>query len=515
MTLLGQVVAASAEVAATRSRKAKTTTLATLLARLEPDEIRPATAWLAGEMLQGRTGIGWRTLQSVSPSPAETSTLSVGDVDAALDRLAALAGSGTGVGRRRADELGALLDAATEDEGRFLVRLLGGELRQGALEGIMIEAVAAAAETPAAAVRRAFMLSGRLPTTAHTALTGGDLGAVGLEVMRPVRPMLASPGDSLDAALAELGPPDGDPGVVVEHKLDGARIQVHRRGDEVRVWSRTLREITDAVPEIVALTRALAVETVVLDGETLAVAEDGRPRPFQESMQGLGSGARGTERSGADAIERVMQPWFFDCLHRDGVDLLDEPLAARREVLAEVVGDRLIPGVVRPTAAQAESAVADALAAGQEGSMVKALDSTYSAGRRGRAWQKVKPSHTLDLVVLACEWGSGRRRGWLSNIHLGARGEDGFVMIGKTFKGMTDATLTWQTETFPRYETHRDSWTVYLRPEIVVEIEIDGVQTSTRYPGGVALRFARVVRYRDDKTAAEADTIDTVRALRA
>ncbi|MEJ2887754.1 ATP-dependent DNA ligase [Actinomycetospora aeridis] len=501
MTLLGDVVAASGEVAATRSRKAKTTTLATLLARLEPDEIRPATAWLAGEMLQGRTGIGWRTLQAVTPSPAAASTLTVGDVDATLDRLAAMAGSGTGVGARRSAELGALLDAATEDEGRFLVRLLGGELRQGALEGIMIEAVAAAAEVPADAVRRAFMLSGRLPTTAHTALTGGDLAAFGLEVMRPVRPMLASPGDSLDAALAELGPPDGEPGVVVEHKLDGARIQVHRHGDEVRVWSRTLKEITGAVPEIVALTRTLPVETVVLDGETLAVAEDGRPRPFQESMQGLGSGA--------------MQPWFFDCLHRDGVDLLDEPLSVRRQVLAEVVGDRLIPGVVRPTAAQAEAAVAEALAAGQEGSMVKALDSTYSAGRRGRAWQKVKPSHTLDLVVLACEWGSGRRRGWLSNIHLGARGEDGdFVMIGKTFKGMTDATLTWQTETFPRYETHRDSWAVYLRPEIVVEIEVDGVQTSTRYPGGVALRFARVVRYRDDKTAAEADTIETVRELR-
>jgi DNA ligase 1 len=505
VTLLGEVVAASGEVAATRSRKAKTATLAALLARLEPDEVRPATAWLAGDMLQGRTGIGWRTLQSVTPAPAPTSSLTVGDVEAALDRLAALAGSGTGVGARRAEELGALLDAATEDEGRFLVRLLGGELRQGALEGIMVEAVAAAAEVPTDAVRRAFMLSGRLPTTALVALTGADpvaeLGAIGLEVLRPVRPMLASPGDSLDAALAELGPPDGEPGVVVEHKLDGARIQVHRRGDEVRVWSRTLREITDSVPEIVALTRALPVETVVLDGETLAVAEDGRPRSFQESMKGLGSGA--------------MQPWFFDCLHRDGVDLVDEPLSTRRAVLAEIVGDRLIPGVVRPTAEQAETAVADALAAGQEGSMVKALDSTYSAGRRGRSWQKVKPSHTLDLVVLGVEWGSGRRRGWLSNIHLGARGEDGeFVMIGKTFKGMTDDILRWQTETFPRYETHRDDWTLYLRPEIVVEIELDGVQTSTRYPGGVALRFARVVRYRDDKTAAEADTLETVRALK-
>lgn len=503
--LFAAVVEASSQVGATRSRKAKTAALAAVLADAGPDEVRPVTAWLAGEMLQGRTGIGWRTLSGLSVDPAVEPSLSVGDVDAALDRLAALAGSGAGVGARRTAELEGLLGAATADEGRFLVRLLGGELRQGALEGLMIEAVASAGEVPADTVRRAFMLSGRLPTTAVAALTSADpvaeLGAIGLEVMRPLRPMLASPGDSLDAALAELGAPDGEPGVVVEHKLDGARIQVHRRGDEVRVWSRTLREITSSVPEIVALVRGLDVGTVVLDGETLAVAEDGRPRPFQESMQGLGNGA--------------MQPWFFDCLHRDGVDLVDEPLSTRRRELAEVVGDRLIPGVVRPTPEQAAEAVAEALAAGQEGSMVKALDSTYTAGRRGRSWQKVKPAHTLDLVILACEWGSGRRHGWLSNIHLGARGADGeFVMIGKTFKGMTDETLRWQTETFPRYETHRDAHTVYLRPEIVVEIELDGVQTSTRYPGGVALRFARVVRYRDDKPAAEADTLETVKGLR-
>jgi DNA ligase-1 len=468
-------------------------------------------------MLQGRTGIGWRTLSGLDVEPAAEPSLSVDDVEATLDRLAAMAGSGTGVGARRSAELTSLLGAATADEGRFLVRLLGGELRQGALEGLMIEAVAAAAtlaseatgsrvEVPADAVRRAFMLSGRLPTTAVAALTSPDpvaaLGTIGLEVMRPVRPMLASPGDSLEATLADLGPPDGEPGVVVEHKLDGARIQVHRRGDEVRVWSRTLHDITDAVPEIVELVRGLDVETVVLDGETLAVSEDGRPRPFQDSMKGLGSGA--------------MRPWFFDCLHRDGTDLIDEPLSTRRRELAQVVGDRLIPGVVRPTPEEAAEEIEAALAAGQEGSMVKALDSLYTAGRRGKSWQKIKPAHTLDLVVLACEWGSGRRRGWLSNIHLGARdaatGE--FVMIGKTFKGMTDETLRWQTETFPRFETSRDSWTVYLRPEIVVEIELDGVQTSTRYPGGVALRFARVVRYRDDKPAAEADTIETVRALR-
>jgi DNA ligase-1 len=499
MTLLGDVVAASGEVAATRSRKAKTATLSALLARLEPAEIRPATAWLAGEMLQGRTGIGWRTLQAVSPTPAVESTLRIGDVDAALDRLAAMAGSGSGVGARRAAELGALMDAATEDEGRFLVRLLGGELRQGALEGIMIEAVAAAAEVPADAVRRAFMLSGRLPETAHVALTGGDLTAIGLEVLRPVRPMLASPGDSLDAALEELGPPDGVPGVVVEQKFDGARIQCHRRGDEVRVFTRTLRDITEGVPDTVALLRSLPVESVVLDGEILALQDDGRPRPFQETMKAFGSTG--------------LQPWFFDCLHRDGVDLVDEPLERRRTELAAIAPDHVMPGVVRPSVQEAADAVEASLAAGHEGSMVKALDSTYSAGRRGRAWQKVKPSHTLDLVVLACEWGSGRRRGWLSNIHLGARTADGFVMIGKTFKGMTDETLRWQTETFPQHETHRDSWAVYLRPEIVVEIELDGVQTSTRYPGGVALRFARVVRYRDDKPASEADTLETVRAL--
>jgi DNA ligase 1 len=503
--LFAAVVEASSQVGATRSRKAKTAALAAVLADAGPDEVRPVTAWLAGDMLQGRTGIGWRTLSGLSVDPAAEPSLSVVDVDATLDRLAALAGSGTGVGARRTAELEALLGAATADEGRFLVRLLGGELRQGALEGLMIEAVAAASEVPADAVRRAFMLSGRLPETALAAVASPDpvaaLGAIGLEVMRPLRPMLASPGDSLEATLADLGPPDGEPGVVVEHKLDGARIQVHRRGDEVRVWSRTLHDITDAVPEIVELVRGLDVETVVLDGETLAVSEDGRPRPFQDSMKGLGSGA--------------MRPWFFDCLHRDGTDLIDEPLSTRRRELAEVVGDRLIPGVVRPTPEEAAEEIQAALAAGQEGSMVKALDSLYTAGRRGKSWQKIKPAHTLDLVVLACEWGSGRRRGWLSNIHLGARGADGeFVMIGKTFKGMTDETLRWQTDTFPRYETHRDSYTVYLRPEIVVEIELDGVQTSTRYPGGVALRFARVVRYRDDKPAAEADTLETVKGLR-
>jgi DNA ligase 1 len=516
-----EVANASADVGSVSARLVKIARIAELLkqaaSEADPTAIAVIVAWLSGELPQRQIGVGWAALRSLPGAAAEPS-LTVRGVDATFTEIGATAGTGSQA--RRSELVNAVFAAATDVEQTFLRRLLGGELRQGALEGLMVEAVAAAAEVPADAVRRAFMLSGRLPETAVVALTSeepvAELGATGLEVMRPVRPMLASPGDSLEATLADLGTE-----IVVEHKLDGARIQVHRRGDEVRVWSRTLHDITEAVPEIVALTRALPAESVVLDGETLAVAEDGRPRPFQDSMKGLGSGARGTEQSGehadrgADAVDRVMQPWFFDCLHRDGRDLVDEPLETRRRELAEVVGDRVIPSVVRPTPERAAAAIDEALAAGQEGSMVKALDSTYTAGRRGKSWQKIKPAHTLDLVVLACEWGSGRRHGWLSNIHLGARDPDGdFVMIGKTFKGMTDETLRWQTETFPRYETHRDSYTVYLRPEIVVEIELDGVQTSTRYPGGVALRFARVVRYRDDKPASEADTIDTVRGLR-
>jgi DNA ligase-1 len=366
----------------------------------------------------------------------------------------------------------------------------------------MLEAVASAAEVPAAVVRRAYFLSGRLPETARTALTGGAaaLEAVAPEVGRPVRPMLASPAESLDAALAELGAE-----VSVEFKLDGARIQVHRRGDEVRIWTRTLKEITERLPEVVALVRALPARSVVLDGETLALQDDGRPRPFQETAS----------RFGADGHELALRPFFFDCLHLDGADLVDAPLSARLAALQQVAGEHRIPGAVRPSPAEAAALLEKALEAGHEGVMVKALDAPYAAGRRGRAWQKVKPVHTLDLVVLGAEWGYGRRTGTLSNIHLGARDPDGGepIMVGKTFKGMTDALLAWQTETFPGYAREERGHEVLLRPELVVEIELDGVQRSPRYPGGVALRFARVVRYRPDKTAAEADTIDAVRAL--
>jgi DNA ligase-1 len=498
--LLADVVSTSAAVGATRSRTAKTAALAALLRNAADDEVGPATAWLAGEPRQSRLGTGWRTLAGIDVAPAAEPQLEVATVEAALDALAATTGAGSTA--RRSALLGELLGAATADEQAFLRRLLTGELRQGALEGVMLEAVATAAEVPAAAVRRAFMLSGQLPATARLALTAGVAGldAVSLQVGRPVRPMLASPADTLDAALAELAPHAS-----VEFKLDGARIQVHRDGDDVRVWTRTLREITPSVPELVEFVRALPCRSVVLDGETLALRDDGRPRPFQETMS----------RFGAAAGEELLQPFFFDCLHLDGVDLLDEPLHVRLDALERVASGHRMPGAVRPSPEEAADLLERALDGGHEGVMVKSLDSPYAAGRRGRAWQKVKPVHTLDLVVLGAEWGYGRRTGSLSNIHLGARDPDGGepIMVGKTFKGMTDELLAWQTSTFPALAREETGHAVLLRPELVVEIELDGAQRSSRYPGGVALRFARVLRYRPDKTPAEADTIDAVRAL--
>ena len=392
---------------------------------------------------------------------------------------------------------------------------LTGELRQGALEGVLTDAIAVAAEVPAAAVRRAAMLAGSVPATAATALTGGlpALEAETLRVGRPVRPMLASPGSSLDAALADLGTD-----VTVEHKLDGARIQVHRDGDDVRVWTRTLREVTDGVPELVERIRALPCRTAVLDGETLALDDDGHPRAFQDTMSRFGSDGAG----GGGMAAVVLSPFLFDVLHLDGRDLLDEPLAVRLDALTQLLAAEehaplRMPGVRSPTPEQAAGVLESALAAGHEGVVVKALDAPYAAGRRGKAWQKVKPVHTLDLVVIGAEWGYGRRTGSLSNIHLAARDPDGGepVMVGKTFKGMTDELLAWQTATFPEYAVEQPDWGVRLRPELVVEVAVDGAQRSTRYRGGVALRFARVLRYRPDRTAADADTLDAIRALLA
>ena len=506
--LFADVVAASAAVAATRSRTAKATAIADLLVRAGGDEVRPVTAWLAGDTLQGRLGVGWRTLTRLAHDPVASPRLTVPDVDRALTELAGTSGAGSAARREALVER--LFTGATADEQHFLVRLLTGELRQGALEGVVLDAIGTAAGVPAATVRRAFMLSGSLPETAATALDGGTtaLESVHLAVGRPVRPMLASPGSWLDAVLADLGAD-----VTVEHKLDGARIQVHRDGDVVRVWTRTLREVTDGVPELVAQVRSLPCRTAVLDGETLALDDDGRPRAFQDTMSRFGSAADETV---------LLSPFFFDLLHLDGRDLLDEPLSVRLDALAELLAGEehaalRMPGVRRPTPEQAAEVLDGALTAGHEGVVVKALDAPYAAGRRGRAWQKVKPVHTLDLVVLGAEWGYGRRSGKLSNIHLGARDPDGGgpVMVGKTFKGMTDELLDWQTATFPGLAREQHEWGVLLEPELVVEVALDGAQRSPRYPGGVALRFARVVRYRPDRSPADADTLDAVRALLA
>ncbi|CRK61607.1 ATP-dependent DNA ligase [Alloactinosynnema sp. L-07] len=500
---LTDVVSVSTAVGATRSRLAKVAAIAGALGEADgADEVRAVVAFLAGAIRQGRIGAGWRSLADL-PDPAPEPRLTVTEVDAAFTEIGAA--RGTGSAATRAAAVTSLFGAATADEQRFLRALVTGELRQGALEGVMLDAVAKAAAVPADAVRRAFMLSGRLPETAATALAGGveALNAVRLELGRPVRPMLASPGSSVAEAVADLSP------CVIEYKLDGARIQVHKVADEVHIYTRTLREITDSVPELVDLVRKLPCRSVVLDGETLALTDEGRPRPFQQTQSRFGS----TTEEQVRAL--LLSPYFFDCLHLDGEDLIDEPLSKRNVALRRAVGDHTIPGAVDPPPIEAEAFGASALAAGHEGVMVKSLDSTYQAGRRGKAWLKVKPVHTLDLVVIGAEWGHGRRTGLLSNLHLGARDPDGGppVMVGKTFKGLTDELLRWQTEEFPKYQREADEWTVYLRPELVVEIALDGVQASTRYPGGVALRFARVVRYRPDKQAADADTIVDVRGL--
>ncbi|MBV8993665.1 MAG: ATP-dependent DNA ligase, partial [Pseudonocardiales bacterium] len=393
--LFAEIVAASAAVGGTRSRRTKVEILAAALRVLAPAEVEPAVGWLAGEPRQGRLGIGWRTLAAVASPACEGPRLTIDRVDAALDALAGCAGTGSAA--HRATLLAELFGAATTDEQHFLRRLLIGELRQGALEGVLTEAVGVAAAVPAEQVRRAMMVSGRLPVTARAALAGGAeaLAAFRLEVGRGVRPMLASPATSLDDALAELG--SGGRGVAVEYKLDGARIQLHRDGDHVRVFTRSLRDITAAVPELVELGHALPCRSTVLDGESLALTDDGRPRPFQETMSNTSAG--------------VLVPRFFDCLHLDGLDLLDAPLAERLDALARVAAPYRMPGVVAPDRQRAAALLDEALAAGHEGVMVKALDAPYAAGRRGRAWQKVKLAHTLDLVVLAAEWGYGRRTG--------------------------------------------------------------------------------------------------------
>ncbi|MEV7631505.1 ATP-dependent DNA ligase [Microbacterium sp. NPDC089318] len=503
--MLAELLAATDEVSATSSRLAKIDALARLLTAAQPDELRPLIGLLLAAPRQGRLGVGWRTLTAIEVSHTETSTLTITQVDQALDALAAASGSGSSAARQSL--LQNLAERATATEWDLLSRAMMGELRTGALSGVLLDAVARASDRPIASVRRAAMLSGDLGETAVIALTGGEdeLDAVGLAVGRAVMPMLASTAATPTDALGITGRAS------VEYKLDGARIQVHRRGDEVGVYTRSLADVTHRVPELVDIVRSLPAHDLILDGETLSLDEDGAPRPFQETMS----------RFGADVAREVaLRPWFFDILHVDGRNLIDEPLSVRLAELERVVGEWRMPGIVTDRSDDAERLSREALAAGHEGVLVKALNSPYTAGRRGKSWVKVKPVLTYDLVVLGAEWGSGRRTGMLSNLHLGARdpsgefGEPGgFVMVGKTFKGLTDDLLRWQTESFPALETGRTASTIFMRPETVVEIAIDGVQRSPRYPGGIALRFARVKGYRADKTATEADTIQTLRAL--
>jgi DNA ligase-1 len=471
--LFAELVATSTTMTSTSSRSAKVAALADLIRRLAPDEIAIAVSVLTGAPPQGKIGVGWRSAFAVEVEPAVAPTLTILDVNAAFDALAATTGTGSGAARTAL--LTDLFSRATHDEGEFLRRLLVGELRQGALAGVMTDAVARAAGVPLAAVRRAAMFAGDLPTAAVAALTEGAdaLAAFGLQPLQPVQPMLAASSPSAAEAVALFEQSS------VEWKLDGIRLQVHRLDDDVRLFTRNLNDVTEHLPDVVAVIRTLPASEFILDGEA------------------VGGHVR-----------------FFDCLTLDGETLVDRPLLERLAALERVAGRWRIPGIVTTDGSEAERFLDEAIAAGHEGVMVKDASSPYEAGRRGASWRKVKPVRTLDLVVLAVEWGSGRRTGWLSNIHLGARGPDGgFLMVGKTFKGMTDEMLRWQTETFQQLKTEEKGHVVFVRPEIVVEIALDGVMESTRYPGGIGLRFARVKRYRDDKSPDDVDTIDAVRAL--
>jgi DNA ligase 1 len=529
--LLDNVVRTSAAVAATPGRLAKIDHIAGLLTDVPADEIAVAVSFLSGDLTQRQIGVGYAALtdllggygqrEPAAPGlapPAESPQLTLTETDEALGQIGMLAGQGSQAERRRL--LARLLSRATEAEREFLVRLLGGDLRQGALDGVMADAIARAAGVPAVEVRRAHQLSGSLPAAAAAALGAADsaaataaLRSVGLQVGRPIRPMLAASAPSVAAALERISP------AAVEWKVDGIRVQLHRNGPVVRVFTRTLDDITLRVPELVQAALSLNVTTAVLDGEAVALRPDGRPLPFQVTS------ARAASQSGpgGDAGRVPLALFLFDLLHVDGTDLLEHPAADRYAMLAAAApAELVIPRLVTADVTAAEGFFAAAIEGGHEGVVIKSLDAPYGAGRRGSEWIKVKPRHTLDLLVLAAEWGHGRRQGWLSNLHLGARdpATGGTVMLGKTFKGLTDALLTWQTERLleladpprdPATELRRG--VVRVRPELVVEIAFDGVQASTRYPGGVTLRFARVLRYRPDKSAAEADTIDTVRAL--
>lgn len=496
--LLAEIVDVSESVAATRARSEKTALLASTLRRLAPEEVSVGVSFLTGQPTQRRLGVGYATVYGVDAEPAAGESIEIREVDSILEEVAATSGAGSKA--RREALLTGLLERATVREQGFLRDLMVRNLRQGALEGVMAEAVAAAVDVPAERVRRAAMLEGDLMTVATRALIEGRqaLAQASLTVFTPVQPMLAKTAETAAAAVADLG--QG----VVEHKLDGLRLQVHRSRDRVAVYTRNLRDITSEMGSVVSGALAFEAESFILDGEGLLTSADGSPMPFQDSMS----------RAGSDS-SWPLTAFYFDILFRDGVDLIDETLVARRQALAELVPARLRVGsIVTAEPEEAERFFENAIGEGYEGVVVKDPTQSYEAGRRGSGWLKVKPTHTLDLVVLAAEWGSGRRRGWLSNLHLGARDPDGgFVMLGKTFKGLTDEMLEWQTKAFLNIEDRREGHIVHIRPEIVYEIAFDGVQRSSRYPGGVALRFARVKGVRADKGPTDADTLETVRSF--
>ena len=507
MPILADIVAASRDVAATRSRTKKIARFAELLPQFSSDELPAAVGFLCGELRQGRLGVGHRTLQALrsEPEPA-ASAVTVLELDAVFQALEDL--SGKGVASERERLLSALFARLNAEERDFVVRLILGELRQGALESIVLDALAQASGVSSEAVRRAMLFAGSVADVAVSAFRGGEaeLAAFSVRLFRPLRPMLAQSAKDPSEALSRTAP------AAIEHKLDGARIQLHREGERVAIYSRYGNDLSDAVPEIVELGRSFAAQSLVLDGEVIALRADGRPQPFQVTMQRVG------RKLGVAAAREdlPLRAFFFDCMFLDGQVLVERPNAERWQALCGAVpeGARVNRTEVSSTG-EADAVLEAALASGNEGVVVKSLASTYEAGRRGAGWVKVKPAPTLDLVVLAVEWGSGRRKGLLSNLHLGARDPEtgGFVMLGKTFKGLTDATLKWQTEKLLELATERGEWVVKVRPELVVEIAFDGLQKSSTYPGGLALRFARVKRYREDKPASDADTIQFVREL--
>jgi len=503
--LLSSVVDTSRRVADTTKRLEKIDLLARLIRQLSPQEIEIAVPYLSGQTRQGRIGVGYAAVRDARNSHAASPSLEIGDVDATLESITEISGSGSQ--QRRLELLQTMFSRATESEQQFLTGLLMGELRQGALEGIMVEAVAKASGLASDRVRRAAMMAGDMARVARAALEQGEAGLAQYDVQlfRPIQPMLAQSADDVPEALACIGE------AALEYKMDGARVQVHKSGGDVIVYSRSLKDVTAAVPELVELTRVLPAQDLILDGEVISLQPDGRPQPFQITMRRFGR-KLDVERM---RQELPMTPFWFDLLYFNGASVLDEPQARRFAALSELSREYLIPHMVTGDAQAAGEFLEQALARGHEGIMAKAMDAKYAAGARGQSWVKVKRARTLDLVILAAEWGNGRRKGWLSNLHLGARDtqKGGFAMLGKTFKGLTDEMLAWQTQELLRLEIGRDSYTVHVKPELVAEIAFNEIQVSPRYVSGLALRFARVKRYRTDKTAAEADTFETVQRL--